>query len=173
MSLAYSLGNWSSVNDYAPEMYRFTKIAIRGHAGRRRVPGRTWRSSTFTDPETLITYRAPVIRAFSEGRLLQEFPAYYGDRWHQAQNPPMVRNWGVGANILQEANRFVSGVYSPAQAGCEDGTSVGPKSEGNLFETTEEACQAFRVARSGLNDRTGFIDQVRKFNRQAEVPNPQ
>ena len=169
MALAYSLGNWSSVNDFAPEMYRFTKISIRGTPEDVDYP-EDIEVVTFTDPETLITYRAPVIEPFTEGGLLQEFPAYYGDRWHQRQNPPMFRNWGVGANILVEANRFVSNDYEPSQAGCEEGTDVGP---GLRWETQDQACSAFRLAQSGLNERTGFIDQVRKFNRIAEVPNPQ
>ncbi|MEO1334305.1 MAG: hypothetical protein AAFV29_01620, partial [Myxococcota bacterium] len=172
MALAYSLGNWSSVNDFAPEMYRFTKIAIRGTPEDVEYPADTT-IVEFTDPETLITYRAPVIESFTESGLQVEFPAYYGDRWHKNQDPPMARNWGVGANILSEANAFVADTYAPAAAGCEDGVGVGPADEGGRWATQDDACSAFQLARSGLSERTGFIDQVRKFNRIAEVPVPQ
>ena len=169
MALAYSLGNWSSVNDFAPEMYRFTKISIRGTPEDLDYPDDI-EVLSFTDPSTLITYRSPVIPPLVEAGLLQEFPAYYGDRWHQNQDPPMFRNWSVGASILEEANRFVDTEYTPAQAGCEAGTGVGPVAEGNRWATTEDACQAYQVAEAGLNERVGFIDQVRKFSRRVERP---
>ena len=171
MSLAYSLGNWSSVNDFAPEMYRFTKISIRGTPEDVDYPPEV-EVVTFTDPETLITYRAPVIPPFTEGGLTQEFPAYYGDRWHQNQSPPMFRNWGVGANLLTLANAFVESTYTPAKAGCESGVGVGPPTDGHRWSTQEQACEAFGLARSQLNERVGYIDRVRKFNRIAEVPVP-
>ncbi len=172
MSLAYSLGNWSSVNDYAPEMYRFTKISIPGTPEDVEYP-EDMTVIEFTDPETFITYRAPVIEPLTEGGLVQEFPTYFGDRWHRDRNPPRFRYWGIGANILREANRFLVEEYNPAKEGCEQGVGVGPLAEGNRWLTADEACTAFSLARSGMNERTGFIDQVRKFNRVAEVPNPQ
>ncbi len=172
-ALAYSLGNWSSVQDYAPEMYRFTKISILGTPEDVEYPP-DMTITTFTDPETLITYRAPVIPPVSETGFLQDFPAYYGDRWHQNQDPPQYRNWGVGANLLDAANAFVAEAYEPARAGCEEGTAVGPLTEdGNRWATQADACRAYELARSALNERVGYIDQVRKFNRIAEVPSPQ
>lgn len=170
-ALSYSLANWSSVADFAPEMYRFTKISIRGTPEDVEYPADI-EIIEFTDPETRITYRAPVIEPFLERGRLQEFPAYYGDRWHQNQNPPMFRNWGVGANILQEANDYVQQTYEPARAGCEDGVDVGPDPT-DRWPTSDAACDDFDLARSGLNERTGYIDLVRKFNRRAEVPVPQ
>jgi hypothetical protein len=55
-ALGYAISNWSSINDYAPEFYRFTKIALQGTpedidyitpAGGTQIP-----IVTFTDPET-------------------------------------------------------------------------------------------------------------------------
>jgi hypothetical protein len=168
-SLAFAISNWSSVNDYSPEFYRFTKIAIAGTPEDVTYPENV-EVVSFTDPETLITYRAPVIEPFVEGGLLQEFPAYYGDRFHQRQG--QFRNWGIGANILQRANDYLTNDWEPAKAGCQDGAFVGPLADGNRWETQEQACQFYEVARNHLNEQVGFINQVRRFNRRAESLNP-
>lgn len=153
-ALAWALANWSSVNDYAPEYYRMAKISIEGTPEDVEYPSSV-AVQTFTDPETNITYRAPIIRPRAAGGLLnQEFPTYYGD-------PSMVssgrfRNWSAGSNILAEAESFVENEYMPARQAC-DATG----------EAT--ACARFRRARAGLSERVGFIDQVRKFNRRAEL----
>lgn len=165
-SLAYAIANWSSINDYSPEFYRFTKIAIDGtpedvdYAADVVV-------EEFTDPETLITYRAPVIEPFSEGGLIQEFPVYYGDRFHKSRGE--FRNWSIGANLLSKANAYLSNTWQPSKAGCDDGTLVGT-AQTDRWATTEEACVAHERARQNLNEQVGFVDIVRKFNRRAELP---
>ena len=166
-SLAYAIANWSSVNDYSPEFYRFTKIAIAGTPEDVTYPD-SFDVVEFTDPETFITYRAPIIEPFDEGGLIQEFPAYYGDRFHRSRG--QFRNWGIGANLLEKADTFLRNEWQPAKAGCEDGTLVGPIADGNRWETTEAACNAFERARQNLNEQVGYIDIVRKFNRRAELP---
>lgn len=166
-SLAYAIANWSSVNDYSPEFYRFTKIAIAGTPEDVTYP-EGFQVVEFTDPETFITYRAPVIEPFDEGGLIQEFPAYYGDRFHRSRG--QFRNWGIGANLLIKADDYLTNEWQPAQAGCADGTLVGPIADGNRWETTEAACNAFERARQNLNEQVGYIDIIRKFNRRAELP---
>ena len=157
-ALLFSLANWSSINDYAPEMYRFTKISIKGtpedvaygpDLGTDDTP-----LQEYTDPETLITYRAPIIRPRSDTGVLQEFPGYYGDPGHRSRGE--YRNWGVGANLLADAKKFVDEVYVPAKQACGDPASC-------------DQDPAFQRARQGVNARSGFIDIVRKFNRRAEL----
>ena len=165
-SLAFAIANWSSVNDYSPEFYRFTKIGIAGTPEDvTYAPDVT--VETFTDPETLITYRSPVIEPFTEGGLIQEFPVYYGDRFHQSRG--QFRNWGIGANLLQTANAYLTNEWQPSKAGCDDGTLVGT-APGDRWATQQEACDAHQRARQNLNEQVGFIDLVRKFNRRAELP---
>jgi hypothetical protein len=166
-ALAYGIANWSSVNDYSPEFYRFTKIAIEGTPEDVTYPD-DMQVITFTDPETFITYRSPMVEPFTEGGLLQEFPIYYGDRFHRARNE--YRNWSIGGTILQKANAFLTNEWEPSKAGCEDGTLVGPIAQGNRWSTQAEACAAHERARQNLNEQVGFIDLVRKFNNQAEIP---
>ncbi len=162
-ALAYAIANWSSVNDYAPEMYRFTKISIRGTPEDVDYPA-DMTVVEFTDPETFITYRAPQIAPFSPGGLVQEFPAYYGDRFHR-ERLNQFRNWGVGANLLTEANNILENDWRPSRLACEDGTGVGA---GERWATREAACTFFERTRSLLNEKTDFIDRVRKFNLRAE-----
>lgn len=166
MSLAYAIANWSSVNDYAPEFYRFTKVAVEGTPEDVTYSPETI-VEEFTDPETLVKYRAPVIEPFSDAGLIQEFPVYYGDRFHKARGES--RNWGIGANLLQKANAFVTNEWQPSKLGCEDGTGVGTAPT-DRWATTQEACDAHERARQNLNEQVGFIDIVRKFNRRAELP---
>ena len=154
MSLAYALANWSSVNDYAPEYYRMAKIAIEGTPEDIAYPD-TVAVQTFTDPETEITYRAPVIEPRAAGGILnQEFPAYYGDA--RSVRNGEFRNWGAGASILAEAQSFVDEVYEPARQACD---ATGDAAD----------CARFSRARAGLGERIGYIDQVRKFGRRAEL----
>ncbi|MEO1229529.1 MAG: hypothetical protein AAFZ18_11530, partial [Myxococcota bacterium] len=153
-SLAWALANWSSVNDYAPEYYRMAKISIQGTPEDVDYPDSVT-VQTFTDPETSITYRAPVIEPLAEGGILnQEFPAYYGDARSVRQGK--FRNWSAGSNILAEAESFVNNEYTPAKQACQTSGDA-------------NACDRFRRARAGLNERIGYIDRVRKFNRRAEL----
>ena len=154
MSLAYALANWSSINDYAPEFYRFTKIAIRGTPEDVEYPA-GFQVEEFTDPETFITYVAPVITPITPGGLVQEFPAYYGDRFHRSQG--RFHDWGVGATLLRQASEFHQNSWLPAQTACE--TADDPASA---------ECQSFERARNNLSEQVGYIDRVRKFNRRAE-----
>ena len=153
MSLAYALANWSSINDDAPEFYRFTKISIRGTPEDVDYPA-DFQVVEFTDPETYITYRAPVIKPFSEGGLIQEFPAYYGDKFSRSQGK--FHNWSMGASLLQEANAYLTNVWQPAKDACD---ANGP---------TSNECKTFQQARTAMSEKVGYIDLVRKFNYQAE-----
>lgn len=150
-ALALGMSNWSSVNDYAPEFYRLTKISIQGTPEDIEYPAEI-QLQEFTDPQTLITYRAPIIEPFTETGLGQEFPAYYGDPVHRARGE--FHNWGIGANILRRAQELLDNDYIPAQQVCE----------------TSGDCAEFEQAQQRLNEMVGFIDRVRKFNRRAEDP---
>lgn len=155
MSLAYALANWSSINDYAPEFYRFTKISIKGTPEDVDYPA-DFDVVEFTDPETYITYRAPVIEPISEGGLIQEFPGYYGDKFHKSQG--RFHYWSIGASILEDANTFKTDVWEPAKTAC-DATG----------DVTSTECRQFERARNILSEKVGYIDRVRKFNRRAEL----
>lgn len=164
-SLAYAMANWSSVNDYAPEYYRMTKVSIRGTPEDVDYPSNV-QVREFTDPETLVTYRAPVIAPLTFGSTLRpEFPAYYGDAAYKRLNK--FRNWSVGSTLLEIAENFRANEWQPAKDGCDDGTLVGTGAN-DRWATREEACVAFEVARQNLNEQVGFIDRVRKFNIRAE-----
>ncbi len=163
-SMAYALANWSSVNDYAPEFYRFTKISIKGTPGDVEYPA-SFNVVEFTDPETFITYRAPTIEPFSPGGLVQEFPAYYGDAFHRRQG--RFRNWSVGSNLLDDANTYLTESWQPAKDGCDNGTNVGP---GDRWETQEDACNAFARSRNVLSEKVGYINRVLRFSQRAEYP---
>lgn len=155
-ALAFAISNWSSVNDYAPEFYRLTKIAVAGTAEDVEYPPNV-EVIEYTDPQTLITYRAPVIEAFVDpGIQNQEFEAYFGDRAHRQRGE--FRNWGIGANLLEDAKLFTEDVYNPALTACE---AAGRPST---------ACDELDRAALTLNEKVGFIDQVRKYNARAENP---
>ena len=157
LALAYALGNWSGLYDFAPEFKNFTKIAIAG------TPedidwGPDIEIVEFTDPETLITYRAPILEPFDTGNdgVAQEFRKYYGDRDYKDRG--LYRTWGIGANILAAANEILTEQYEPAKVSC---AQEGSGSSG---------CSDFAVAKNRLNEAVGYIDQVRKFVRRAELP---
>jgi hypothetical protein len=160
VALAFALGNWSSINDNAPEFFRFTKISIRG-APEDVAYGPGITVAEFTDPETLLTYRAPRIEPLDSGSLIQEFPAYYGDAFYRARNE--YRPWGVGAALLEEAKTFLTAEWRPAETACTGGTA-------GRWGTPEAACVAFRQARERLREKIGFIETVRKFSNRAEAP---
>jgi hypothetical protein len=163
-ALAYSVSNWSSIYDYTPEMYSFLKISIRGTPDDVDYPA-NMPIVSFTDPETLVTYRAPVIEPITSGGLRSEFPAYYGDPAHRRQGK--YRKWSVGANLLSDAETYRANEWAPAKAGCDNGTLVGT-GPNDRWATEEEACAAFTRARNQLNEKVGFIDRVRKFIIRAE-----
>lgn len=147
-ALAYGIANWSSINDSAPEFYRYTKISIAGTPEDVEYPSDI-PIVTFTDPETRITYRSPDIAARPRQVLNDDIPAY--DRTH---------DWGIGAAILDEANAILTNEWQPSKVDCENLTG----------EAKEEACRRYEVARQHLNEKVGFIDIVRRFNRRAELP---
>jgi hypothetical protein len=153
LSLGYAMANLSSINDYAPEFYRFTKIAIKD-TPEDITYGPTVVMAEFTDPETLITYRAPTVRAQPPPDFILPHGSYYGDRFHRTLGK--ARNWDIGADLLRKAETFKTEVYEPRQTACPD-----------LSQNTA-ACQSFREARRTMNEMVGYIDIVRRFNRQAE-----
>jgi hypothetical protein len=155
LSLAYAISNFSSINDSSPEFYRFTKIAIKGTPEDVSYPAGI-RIVEFTDPETLVTYRAPEIESRPPPGLVSPWPAYYGDTFHKRRGE--YRQWGVGASLLQKANAYYTDVWLPRSQRCPDRSA------------TTVACQEFAEARRKLNEMTGYIDIVRRFNRAAELP---
>lgn len=155
-ALAYAISNFSSIYDSAPEFYRFTKVAIKG-TPEDITYGPDMRIVEFTDPESRITYRAPDIKGQPAPSLVSPFPAYYGDGFSRRRNQG-YRDWGIGADLLKKANAYVRDVWDPRKAACPDATA------------SNAACDSFRAARRELNAMTGYIDIVRRFNRQAEIP---
>lgn len=149
-SLAYAIANWSSVNDLTPEYFRYSKIAIKGTPEDANFPANI-PIVEFTDPETLITYRAPNVVGAPPPGLVSPWPTYFGDAVHRRQGK--FRSWSVGAELLLKANRIYTEQWLPAKTACDaDGTM----------------CEEYRAARRALNDQMGFIDIVRRFNFQAE-----
>jgi hypothetical protein len=153
LSLAYALGNFSSINDYAPEFFRFTKIAIKGTPEDIDY-GPSIRIIEFTDPETRITYKAPDIKAVPPPGFVLPFPSYYGDPFHRSHG--QAREWGIGADLLKKASAFVTNEWEPKHALCPD------------LSVNSADCRSFEQARKTLNDFVGYIDLVRKFNKAAE-----
>jgi hypothetical protein len=154
MSLAYGLANWSSINDYAPEFYRFTKISIRGTPEDVTYPA-DFDIVEFTDPETFITYRAPVIYPYSPGGLLDEFPTYYGNKFFRSPaGGQKFHYWSIGASLLEDANNYLNGEWTTAKNVCD--ASGG------------DDCGAFERARTVMSEKVGYIDLIRKFNFRAE-----
>lgn len=153
-ALAYAISNWSSVNDYAPEFYRFTKIALQGTPEDIEyitpVSGRPIQIVTFTDPETRFVYRAPDLPARAPGFLTTGIRPY-----------ARGNTWGIGADLLKDLNNVLATDYEPKKLACEAarGTANG-----------EALCSEFEGARRRLNERVGYIDVVRRFNRRAELP---
>lgn len=154
-AMSLGLANWSSIADYAPEYYRIAKIAIQGSPEDVDYP--TGSSvQTFTDPESQITYRAPVIEptSLSSGVIFGGgIPQYYGDRSLRLQGK--YNNWSVGSVLLKQADDFVTSTYEPARAACASGGDA-------------TACARFERARAELNEMTGFIDNIRRFAKRAE-----
>ena len=162
-ALFLGMSRWSSLSDNAPEFYRFTQIAIRGtpeDVEYQPLPdGTPVEMVEFTDPETLVTYRAPVIIPQDSGLLIQnaddQVNNFFGDAWHRERGAS--RDWGIGAQILTRANQLKD-EYDAAKVLC-DGAGNDPQSG---------ACQDFQTRRLRLNEQVGFIDIVRKFNLRAE-----
>lgn len=155
MALAYGIANFSSINDYAPEYYRYTQVAPAGSKEDVSYPTNI-QVTSFTDPESRIEYHAPVIPGTPPPGLVSPWPAYYGDAFHRAHG--QFRPWGVGGDLLAKANDFVTRTYQPARAACPDET------------LNTAACAQLRSARQQLNDMVGFIDILRRFNHQAQSP---
>ena len=103
----------------------------------------------FTDPETRIKYRAPEVPARPRRILSTDIPVY-----------KRGNSWGIGADLLREADRVVREEYTPAKTACPD------------FEQSPdtEVCKQFLRAHKKLREQVGFIDIVRRFNRRAELP---
>ena len=147
-ALAFGIANWSSIRDSSPEFYRFTKIAIEGTPEDVDY-GSSVTMIEFTDPETRIKYRAPDIAARPRQVLNDTVPPY------QRGN-----SWGIGAEILKDANTILTQEWQPAQVDCDNLTG----------SAKDEACLRFRRARQKLNEHVGFIDIIRRFNKRAELP---
>ncbi|MBI4818937.1 MAG: hypothetical protein HY791_21885 [Deltaproteobacteria bacterium] len=148
IALAYAISNFSSINDSAPEFYRFTKIAIKGTPEDVDYPSEV-QMFEFVDPETSITYRAPEVPARPRREFISGTPAY--ERGFE---------WGIGADILREAQRIKDEEWTPARTSCPD----------PVAGAESEACQSFERAHRHLQEQIGFIDIVRRFNRRAELP---
>jgi hypothetical protein len=153
LSLLYAEANLSSINDYAPEFYRFLKIAIKGTPEDIDY-GPEIDIVEFTDPETRITYRAPVIPKVSPAGFVLPFPSYYGDPFHTSRG--QYRDWGIGADLIKRAQAYYNDVWLPRSASCPDITA------------NTAACSTFRDARRELSEMVGYIDIIRRFNRAAE-----
>ncbi len=146
--LQFAMANWASVNDAAPEFYRFTKIAIRGTPEDVDYPASTTMVE-FRDPETSYLYRAPRIPARPPRSLVQNVRPY-----------KQTNSWGIGADTLDRANTLLTTDYQPKKATCDSATGAAKVT----------ACQEFEGARRRLNELVGFIDIMRRFNRRAEYP---
>ena len=63
----------------------------------------------------------------------------------------------MGASLLEDANNFLTTVWTPAKTACDaSGSAV----------STE--CQDFERARTTMSEKVGYIDLIRKFNFRAE-----
>jgi hypothetical protein len=153
LSLAHAISNFSSINDYSPEFYRFTQIAVKGTPEDVAYPS-SMAVVEFTDPETRVTYHAADIDSSPPPGLVLPYPAYYGDSVHKSHG--QFRKWGLGAALLKTANDFLTNSYTPLRTACPDETQ------------SSSSCQQFRQARQTLNQMVGYIDIVRRFNRQAQ-----
>lgn len=149
-ALAYAMANWSSINDSAPEFYRFTKIAIEG-TPEDITYGTNIPIVKFTDPETQFVYRAPALPAHPPAGLISQLRPY-----------KFVNTWGIGADILNTAKDVLSNEYEPAKTAC-DAPRQTPEDK-----TTN--CQKFETARRHLSEVVGYIDIMRRFNKRAELP---
>jgi len=153
-ALGYAIANWSSIADSSPEFYRFTKIALQGTPEdieyTQPVDGRAIVMETFTDPETRFVYRAPVLPARPPRLLIATTRAYQRGI-----------SWGIGADLLKTANALLTTDYTPKKTACD--AARGTANEQSL-------CSEFEGARRRLNEHTGYLDIVRRFNRQAELP---
>lgn len=146
-ALAYAISNFSSINDSSPEFYRFTKISIPGTPEDVEYPA-DMPLVEFTDPETRLRYRAPDIEAKGRQTLYPITPRV---------NRP--NRWGIGADLLREANRILTEEYQPNEVACQAAND--PRST---------ACTAFNAAHRKLRETVGYIDIMRRFNRRAEMP---
>lgn len=149
-ALVYTIVNWTSINDSAPEFQRFTEVAISGTPEDvdygTRIP-----IVTFTDPESRLTYRAPDLPARPPAGLIQTIRPY-----------KLTNQWGIGADVLKEANRIVTDEYTPNKAACEAAVPGSPQADA--------LCASFESARRKLNETVGFIDIMRRFNNIADRP---
>ena len=149
-ALAYAMANWSSINDSAPEFYRFTKIAIEG-TPEDITYGTSIPIVKFTDPETQYVYRAPALPAHPPAGLISQLRPY-----------KFVNTWGIGADILNTAKDLLANEYEPAKTAC-DAPRQTPEDK-----TTN--CQKFETARRHMSEIVGYIDIMRRFNKRAELP---
>jgi len=156
-ALAYSIANWSSIADSSPEFFRFTKIALQGTPEdieyTQPVNGVPIVVTTFTDPETRFVYRAPALPSRPiRGGIVAVMRGYQ----HGG-------TWGIGSDILVQANTILDTDYTPKKTACD--AARGTANEQAL-------CSEFEGARRRLNELVGYIDIMRKFNRQAEYVKP-
>jgi hypothetical protein len=149
-ALTAALTNWTSINDAAPEFQRFTKIAVTGYPEDIEYTGRI-PIVEFTDPETRLTYRAPDLPARPPSSFISSIRPY-----------KLTTQWGIGADILKEANRMLTEEYLPKQAACTAAPANSPQAA--------SLCADFEGARRKLNEHVGFVDVVRRFNRRADSP---
>lgn len=171
LALAYALNNWSSLFDSSIEYHRLTKIAIKDTIEDVQY-GPEVDVVEFTDPETLLTYRAPCYPPqFPAGRgELQQIKEHYGDYNHWEEGK--FHEWSVGCGILQRASCVVD---SSTSAECLDRWPQ-DTIEGDYL-TNEEACasggdsaacERFERNRRTLRSMVATIDIVRKISRRAE-----
>ncbi|MGF1511377.1 MAG: hypothetical protein ACFB9M_17945 [Myxococcota bacterium] len=158
-SLAFSLTGWGNLADTSLEYYRLAKVSIPGTPDHTEYNG--VETVRFVDPETGIEYVAPRVEPFLQRETVGVFRAYYGDRNDRLRGD--FREWSVGAELVQTADRFKDDVYLPALEACEESApDVSPE-----LATTEE-CTSFQRARDELADQVGFLNMLRRFSVSAE-----
>ncbi|MCC7380833.1 MAG: zinc-dependent metalloprotease [Deltaproteobacteria bacterium] len=150
-ALSAAIANWSSINDSSPEFFRMTKIAIPGL--QEDIDYATAAPMVdFVDPETRLTYRAPDLPARPPSTLISTIRPY-----------KYTNTWGIGADVLKSAKAIVDAPnvgYTAKQAACNAAPAGSPQAA--------TLCAEFEAVRRQLNEMTGFIDIVRRFNHRAE-----
>ena len=145
----------------------------------------------FTDPETLLTYRAPCVEPQVPQNANLEFPTYYGDQCYRntecsGLDDAKFHNWALGCDLLIDAQQHVDGPYSTAKLQCETAIAdaiANPEpgetdadaelrarggAECTFGSVEDESILGFEKQRKIHNEHIGFIDNLRKWNRWFE-----
>lgn len=153
---AFAISNWSGVFDYVPQASDLLRIAIKG--GPEDMDYQGVSVVEFTDPVTLLTYRAPSLpgRSASGSFLSNDEKVYYGNRQDRAAGH--FHPWGVGGQLLTEANTILTRPdgYNAAKTACDAGTA-------GAWASPVAACEAFEKVGRELRQKVEYINIVRKF----------